>query len=443
MEKRAAGLRSEPPRDVVLCYLKSTVHEHKPPRVSRTALLAADAALARLALLPRAPPSPRPVRRCGARRQPRAPDAQHLAAQHAVLGQGLLCKNCRLPALPACQLCQLCKLTRSAPARLVGARLDLPSLTTASPSAHQYTSRTSLRLAVPHLPLHLLDAARASATAHAGLCGTHAQHPPLPPRSVGAGSAFCPRARVCTLPRPRRRHGASRSQQSHARAVRHSLRHTQHPPHRPPALASTTGCAHMLHLWLPATPAAAHRHPPMRPALAARLSLSHSSPPPFPIAGRELRRNPMSSIVFEEALSGAVSRSDAVQSAEERRACASPRPSARLMSHGPKAARARERKPPVHRLQQDLRAAPRVWISGTSCSRDVARHAHINLLAVASRNTASAASTARRCTASGSGIMQEPACRTTQAVLVENALTSGAADKTVRPGGGGTGCCSR
>ena len=68
-------------------------------------------------------------------------------------------------------------------------------------------------------------------------------------RSVGARvppPAFCPRARVCTLPHLRRRHGASRSQQSHARAVRRSLRHTHNT------------CPIVLQLSLP--PPAAHTH---------------------------------------------------------------------------------------------------------------------------------------------------------------------------------------
>ena len=105
----------------------------------------------------------------------------------------------------------------------------------------------------PTRPLHLLAAARASAllayaTAHAGLCGTHKSNTHCCLHcSVGARvlpPAFCPRVHAFTLPRLRRRHGASHSPHSHARAVRHSLCATQHLPHHPSALASTNGCTH-------------------------------------------------------------------------------------------------------------------------------------------------------------------------------------------------------
>ena len=114
----------------------------------------------------------------------------------------------------------------------------------------------------PTRPLHLLPAARASAllayaTAHAGLCGTHnpITHCYLH-RSVGARvppPAFCPRAHARTLPRLRRRRGASRSPQSHYVAVWRFLRFTTPAPHCPPALARTTGCTHTHHIQL-------HRH---------------------------------------------------------------------------------------------------------------------------------------------------------------------------------------
>lgn len=98
----------------------------------------------------------------------------------------------------------------------------------------------------PTRPLHILAAAHASAllayaTAHARLCAMwHTQHHPNTHclhRFVGARvppPAFCPRAHACTLPRLRRRRWASRSQQSHAMAVRRSLCHTHNTcPHAP------------------------------------------------------------------------------------------------------------------------------------------------------------------------------------------------------------------
>jgi hypothetical protein len=102
-----------------------------------------------------------------------------------------------------------------------------------SPSAHPRT--TSLHLAILHSPAALgglrarVSALLAYATAHAGLCGTHNITHCCLYRSVGARlppPAFCPRAHACTLPRLRRRRRASRSPQSHDRAVRRSLRHT-------------------------------------------------------------------------------------------------------------------------------------------------------------------------------------------------------------------------
>ena len=70
--------------------------------------------------------------------------------------------------------------------------------------------------------------------------------------------AFCPRAHACTLPRLRRRRGASRSPQSHARAVRRSLRHTH----------NTRPIVHQLSLAPPAAYPATAAHvaaPPTEP----------------------------------------------------------------------------------------------------------------------------------------------------------------------------------
>ena len=91
----------------------------------------------------------------------------------------------------------------------------------------------------------------------------------------------------------------------------------------------------------------------------------------------------MSSIVFAEALSGAVSRSDAVQSAEERRASCVTTPISEVDVAWAKGLRERvsASRAELHRLQQDLRAAPEgADLEDVVLARDVARHAHLNLL---------------------------------------------------------------
>ena len=93
------------------------------------------------------------------------------------------------------------------------------------------------------------------------------------------------------------------------------------------------------------------------------------------------------SSVFAEALSGSVSRSDAAGSAEERRASCVTIPIGEVDVAWAK--RLRERvstsRAELHRLQQqDLRAAPEgADLEDVVLARDVARHKHINLLAVA------------------------------------------------------------
>ena len=92
----------------------------------------------------------------------------------------------------------------------------------------------------------------------------------------------------------------------------------------------------------------------------------------------------MSSAVFAEALSGAVSRSDAVRSAEERRASCVTTPISKVDVAWAKGLRERvsTSRAELHRLQQDLRAAPEgADLEDVVLARDVARHAHINLLA--------------------------------------------------------------
>ena len=186
--------------------------------------------------------------------------------------------------------------------------------------SHACTRTTSLHLPFSTRLLHLVASARMLCTSgirHSSCravrhtynithCCLH--------RSVGAKvppPANCPRACVYTLPRLRRRHRSNRSQQSHARAVRRSLCHTQHPT---PSFSSSRlhhrGCAHTpSQATLPRLPLARTGHPPMYPVpcvlvcrprlLSANMPVvsSHSSLPPFAITGRRINVNAVQRIL--------------------------------------------------------------------------------------------------------------------------------------------------
>ena len=124
-------------------------------RLRHAALLAANAASR--APAPAAARAPAPLRAPSGGaghppRQPRAPDAQHLANQHVVLAQGLLSQKFQL-----CQLCQLCRLAGPAPPRapLAGRAV----LERARARRRSSPSRATPR---PSGPLHIVETARAA-----------------------------------------------------------------------------------------------------------------------------------------------------------------------------------------------------------------------------------------------------------------------------------------
>ena len=84
--------------------------------------------------------------------------------------------------------------------------------------------------------------------------------------------AFCPRAHACTLPRLRRRHGASRSQQSHARAVRRSLCHTTPAPSPTSSRLHHWLCAHIVSSYT--TTCLLYTSPSPRDGLLSRMPSS-------------------------------------------------------------------------------------------------------------------------------------------------------------------------